>query len=792
MPSAVRALASPPDLRLSVVRLAMLVALLLVCAPCTGAAQGEARVAGRVADDTGAPLPGASVELIAAGGRPRVTATDADGRYAFEDVARGTYTIAVALVNFGSAVHRGVVVDGREVRRDAVLQLSMSADVTVVARRGFTNLADVDDPAQSLVGIAQSASQGAITARQLDVRPIMRQGEVLETVPGVIVTQHSGEGKANQYFLRGFNLDHGSDFAVSVAGAPVNMPTHAHSQGYADVNFLIPEIVAGVQFSKGPYFADQGDFATAGSATITYATSLERPFLALERGAYGFSRGLLALSPKVGRGTLLAAVELSQNNGPWTVPDAYDKTNAVLRYSRGDSVNGLALTYAGYRGEWNATEASPQRAIDDGLIDRFGTIDPTDTGATGRHSVALEWQRGRSRAFTKVTAYALRYTLDLVSNFTFYLDDPVHGDQQQQIDRRWVLGGRASHRWTASLLGRPSEHTIGVQVRADRIGEVSLHHTESGARLETRASSRALVGAGGIYAQTQTSWTPWLRTTLGLRADGLGARVHALDAANSGTTRAALASPKLSVALGPWRRTEIYANAGSGFHSNNALGTTLTRDASGLPAERVTPLVRATGIEAGVRTIVVPRLQTTVSVWRLGLDSELVYNGDLGATEPGPASRRWGVEIANYYRPVSWLVLDADVSLSEARFASGESAGLRVPEAVGTVVSAGIGVEGVHRTFAGVRLRYFGARSLVEDDSVRSRPTTLVNLLGGYQVSRRLKVTLDAFNLLDAEHNDIDYYFRSRLPGEPLAGVDDHHVHPVVPRALRVATTVAF
>ena len=280
--------------RLSAVRLALSVALVLACAPCTAAAQGDARVTGRVADDTGAPLPGASVELTTAGSRPRVTVTDADGRYVFEDVARGTYTIAVALVNFGSAVHRGVVVDGREVRRDAVLQLSMSADV-VVAGRGFTNLADVDDPAQSLVGIAQSASQGAITARQLDVRPIMRQGEVLETVPGVIVTQHSGEGKANQYFLRGFNLDHGSDFAVSVAGTPVNMPTHAHSQGYADVNFLIPEIVAGIQFSKGPYFADQGDFATAGAATITYATSLERPFFTLERGAYGFSRGLLAL-----------------------------------------------------------------------------------------------------------------------------------------------------------------------------------------------------------------------------------------------------------------------------------------------------------------------------------------------------------------------------------------------------------------------------------------------------------------------------------------------------------------
>ena len=767
-------------------------ALAVACAEARQGALAMARIVGRVVDDTGVALPGAAVDLTGAGTVRRATVTAADGTYAFDDLRPGTYAIGIALVNFGPVIQRGIVVDAAEVRRDAVLQLSMSADVTVVARRGFTNLADVDDPAQSLVGIAQSASQGAITARQLDVRPIMRQGEVLETVPGVIVTQHSGEGKANQYFLRGFNLDHGSDFAMSVAGAPVNMPTHAHSQGYADVNFLIPEIVAGVQFSKGPYFADQGDFATAGAAAITYATSLERPFLTLERGAYGFSRGLVALSPKVGRGTLLAAFELSRNSGPWSVPDAYDKTNAVLRYSRGDAVNGVALTYAGYHGAWNATEASPQRAIDDGRIGRFGTIDPTDSGETGRHSLALEWQRGRSRAFTKITAYAVRYTLDLVSNFTFYLDDPVHGDQQQQIDRRWVVGGRASHRWAASFLRRPSEYTVGVQGRADDVGEIGLYHTESRVRLDTRARSRALVATGGVYAQTQTSWTPWLRTTLGLRADGLGARVTALDDANSGRTRAALASPKLSVALGPWRRTELYANAGTGFHSNNALGTTLTRDASGAPADRVTPLVRATGLEAGVRTIVVPRLQTTVSLWRLGLGSELVYNGDLGATEPGPASRRWGVEIANYYRPTPWLVLDADVSLSEARFSSGESAGRHVPEAVGTVVSAGIGVDGLHRTFAGLRLRYFGARALVEDDSIRSRPTTLVNLLGGYQVSPRLKLTVDAFNLLNAAHSDIDYYFTSRLPGEPLAGVDDHHVHPVVPRTLRVATTIGF
>ncbi len=257
------------------------------------------------------------------------------------------------------------VAAGASVTVDVVLGLSLSADVVVTGKRSFVNLADADDPAQNLIGIAQSASQGAITARQLDVRPVMRAGEVLETVPGVIITQHSGEGKANQYFLRGFNLDHGSDFATTVAGVPVNMPTHAHSQGYSDINFLIPELVAGVQFSKGPYFAEQGDFATAGSSNITYASQLDRPLATAEVGGYGFGRGLFAGSHPVGGGQLLGALELSTNAGPWTVPDDYRKINGVVRYTRGDAVNGLSITGAGYHGTWNATEASPERAVDE-------------------------------------------------------------------------------------------------------------------------------------------------------------------------------------------------------------------------------------------------------------------------------------------------------------------------------------------------------------------------------------------------------------------------------------------
>jgi len=769
----------------------------LVIAACliatVGLAQSGGSVAGRVTDETGGALPGVTIELrSAAGAAPAHAVTNAAGEYSFEHLPPGGYAVSFTLINFASVTRRDVNVEAGVTRVDAVMHLSLSADVTVVAKRTFANLADVENPAENLVGIAQSASQGAITARQLDVRPIMRSGEVLETVPGVIITQHSGEGKANQYFLRGFNLDHGSDFAMTVAGTPVNMPTHAHSQGYSDINFLIPELVAGVQFSKGPYFADQGDFATAGSSNISYATSLDRSISTLSLGSYGFWRGLFATSPTVGRGHALVAFEASTNSGPWAVPDSYRKLNAVFRFSQGDAVNGYALTVMGYRGHWNATEAVPQRGVDQGLVGRFGSIDPSDGGHTYRYSIGAEWQRGTNAALTKITAYGIGYDLGLISNFTFFLDDPVHGDQKEQVDHRFVTGLKLSHRRLSRLAGHAVQNTVGAQLRNDDIAEVGLYHTEERVRLETLNKDAALVTSAGGYAQNEIEWAPWLRTLGGIRVDGSRYRVDALDPVNSGIQTAAMVSPKGGVAFGPWKSTEVYVNAGTGFHSNNALGTTHRFDAEGNAIEPVTPLVRARGFEAGVRTVAVPHLQSTVTVWTLRLGSELVYNGDIGATEPGPASSRHGIEIANYFSPTKWLTFDGDVSFSTARFTGGEDDGRYVPEAVGTVVSAGASLDNFHRAFASMRLRYFGARPLVEDNSERSKPTSLVNTQLGYQLRKALRVTTDLFNLFDARDSDIDYFFTSRLPGEPSAGVDDIHYHPAVPRTIRVALVVGF
>ena len=771
-------------------------ACVAVCFVATVAAaqSNTGKIQGRVMDQTGGVLPGVTVELRANGIMPTVAVTDGMGTYSFDNIAPGTYQLMFSLVNFASNTHRDLVVRaGETATDDEVLQFALNAEVVVIGKRTFTNLADVENPAENLVGIAESASQGAITAKQLEVRPFMRQGEVLETVPGVIITQHSGEGKANQYFLRGFNLDHGSDFATTVSGVPVNMPTHAHSQGYSDINFLIPELVAGVQYSKGPYFADQGDFATAGASNINYATTLDRPLASLEKGTYGFGRVLLAASPAVGKGHLLAAFETSTNSGPWTIPDSYKKFNGVARYSHGDNINGLSLTFMGYHGKWNATEASPTRAVDSGLIDRFGSIDPTDGGHTYRYSLAGEWQHATGNTLRKIQAYGMGYDLDLISNFTFFLDDPVHGDQQEQVDHRFVTGVKAFQKKQGRWGNRMVENTVGVQFRNDNVMDIALYHTEARERLDAKSRASALVSSGGVYAENQIEWAPWLRTTAGLRADGSHYTVTSLsDARNSGTASAGIVSPKATVTLGPWHSTEFYVNAGTGFHSNNALGTTLHYDTSGQAVDPVTPLVRAKGAEVGVRTVAVPHLQSTISLWTLHLGSELVYNGDVGATEPGPSSKRYGVEIANYYSPKPWLVFDGDVSLSRARFTEFSEAGAFVPEAVGAVVSGGAAIDNFHRTYGAIRLRYFGPRALVEDDSVRSDATTLINLEGGYQLFTKARVNLQLYNLFDAKVSDIDYYFTSRLPGEPLEGVNDIHFHPAVPRTARVSLVIGF
>jgi outer membrane cobalamin receptor len=783
-----------PRPRTAGVRLRLASLLFLLAAFSPGVAAQQPSLTGRVLDSTGADLPGVTVEGVPiAGGSVFVAVTAADGTYSLP-LAPGTYDVSFRLLNFATSVRRGLVVSGSApVRADVTLYLASSADVVVTAKQTFRNLADLNEPVNDLIGIAGSATEGVVTAKEIERRPFQRAGEVLETVPGVIVSQHSGEGKANQYYLRGFNLDHGTDVAITVAGVPVNMPTHGHGQGYADANFLIPELVSAVQYKKGPYFAEEGDFASAGAVNVNYVSLLDKPLAVLQGGSGSFGRALFAASPKVGNGFLLYAIEAGTNDGPWMRPDEFRKLNGVLRYTSGDQRGGFSITAMGYTAKWNATDQIPHRAVNDGTIARFGLIDATDGGETSRYTLASEWQRNSSNALTQAAAYAIDYRLNLFSNFTYFLDDPVEGDQFEQADDRLVTGMRGSHRWLARWGSVSVENVVGIQARHDHIRNVGLYRTRARERLATTRQDRVGETSGGVYAQTALQWSSWLRTVAGARADHYRFDVHSSHIANSGRDHASLLSPKLTMIFGPWRNTELYANAGSAFHSNDARGATIRIDpATGEPAERVTPLVRSRGAELGLRSTPVPRVHITAALWALDLASELLFVGDAGTTEASRPSRRTGLELATFYNLRDWLALDVEYAYSHARFRGDDPAGDRIPGAVEGVASVGLSVIDRGRISAELRYRHFGPRPLIEDDSVRSEASNLLNARVGYRITPRIRLDLDVFNLLDAQVSDIDYFYTSRLPGEPRAGIEDVHFHPVATRAFRFGVTTSF
>jgi hypothetical protein len=647
------------------------------------------------------------------------------------------------------------------------------------------------------VGTSDAASQGVVTSKLIESRPTLRPAEVLEFVPGVIVSQHSGDGKANQYYLRGFNLDHGTDFATTVDGMPVNMPTHAHGQGYSDLNWLIPELVDRINYRKGPYYADEGDFASAGAAHIKLFDQLPRGLASVTVGENGYERALLTSSTALSAGKLLYALEAAHNDGPWDQPENFRRLNGVLRYSFGDGDTRSSLTGMAYTAQWRATDQVPQRALSSGLISRFGTIDASDHGETSRYSLSYKLLRAFDDGEFKLNAYAVRSSVDLYSNFTYFLDDPVHGDQFEQAEHRNIFGLNSSRRWQTHIAGLDSANTLGIQMRQDRLSPVGLYTAEGGQRLSTTQESRVRETSIGLYAENQTQWQPWLKTIAGLRADQFRFNVDSSIAANSGQKSSFIGSPKLSLVFGPWDKTEYFVNYGHGFHSNDARGVTSSiSPKEGLPIEPSPALVRTKGAEIGLRSEIIPGLQSSVALWQLQLGSELVFSGDAGDTQASGASKRHGIEFNNHYVAKPWLLFDADVAVSQSRFdkAQGDAphTGRDIPGSVRTVASFGATVTDWGPWFGQLQVRYFGPRPLIEDNSQRSQGTTLAYARVGYKVSPDVKVALDVFNLFNRQVSDIDYYYASRLPQEAAEGVSDIHSHPAESRTFRVTLNVGF
>ena len=491
----------------------------------------------------------------------------------------------------------------------------------------------------------------------MNAQPFTRPGEALEIVPGLIVTQHSGEGKANQYFLRGYNLDHGTDLAITLDDMPINMRTHAHGQGYADLNFLIPELIGSMDIRKGPYYADVGDFGSAGALSIGLINSVDKKVASFTTGSFGYERFLGYGSTPLYGGNLLYAGEAATYNGPWTSPDDMRKLNGLLRFSQGTLDNGFTLTGMAYDNKWNSTDQVPLRAITSGQLGLYDAFDPSDGGNTSRFSLSARMAETDDGGASRANAYVVKSKLDLYNNFTYFLTDPVNGDQFHQHDDRLLIGANASRMIRGSVGGLPTETTFGIQTRYD---DISLALTDTVQRqfLSNVRTDAVKEGSVGIYAENTLHWTQWLRTTVGWRGDLFTANVNSIyDPANSGNAMTAIGSPKFSLVVGPFYKTEFYLSAGMGFHSNDVRGVTITEDPTD-PSTKLSSspfLVRTRGAEVGIRTKIVPGLNSAVSVFVLDQASEILFSGDAGDTEPSRPSERIGVEWTNDYRPVPWL-----------------------------------------------------------------------------------------------------------------------------------------
>jgi outer membrane cobalamin receptor len=792
--------------------------LALVICNLASAAEKPGRVIGCIMDESGGSLPGVKIEINGANLQKKITIyTEQTGCYSVS-LPPGRYQIHFDLPGFTPETKNEVVVfSGRDAIVDRSLRISIKAEMIVSARKPLRDLVEESD---NLIGVANAASQGAVRYEDLALRPVLRPGELLESVPGVITSQHSGQGKANQYYLRGFNLDHGTDLSINVDGMPVNFPTHGHGQGYSDLSFLIPELVNDVKYQKGPYYAERGDFASAGAVRIDYARTLDNSVAGVEAGSFEYGRGLFLSAPRLKTGNLLFALELGYSNGPWVHPDGYRKINGLVRYNIDKTQDSFSALFMGYDGRWDSTDQIPARAVESGTLDRFGAVDPTDGGDSSRYSFSVDWKHSWKDALTETSAYVLRYDLNLFSNFTYFLDDPVHGDQFEQTDRRTTLGGQVSHRWLSRWGNIDTENLTGVQFRNDYVGNVGLYHTEARHRLSTVRQDQVDQRNLSFYWQNTTNWLSHFRTLFGLRADFYDFDVTSNIPENSGDVSDSIVSPKLGLIFGPWKKTEFYTNFGYGFHSNDARGTTLHIDpVTRLPVDPVTPLVRSKGAEWGMRSTLFRNWQTTFTLWLLDFDSELLFIGDAGITEPSRASRRTGFEWDNRFKPLSWITVEWNWAYSRARFRAHDPAGNRIPGAVEGVFTAGLWLDGIPlklnwfghtvgvlpskrsaqlansffgRMIVGLHLRYFGPRPLTEDNSVRSSSSTLTNLSVGYRISKNWNAFVDVFNLFDSKSSDIDYFYRSRLPGELLSGLEDVQTHPVEPISIRFSLTTNF
>lgn len=625
------------------------------------------------------------------------------------------------------------------------------------------------------VGNQYSAAAGVVVSEQIEQRPISRSGELLETVPGLIVTQHSGEGKANQYFLRGFNLDHGTDMATFIDGMPVNNRTHGHGQGYTDINFIIPEMIESLEYKKGPYFGLEGDFANAGVARLHSKSSLDHTLAKLELGEYGFQRSLLAS----GGDQWVGAFDYTTYDGPWQQEQNLEKLSAFAKYSLGNAVNGASFSLMAYDNTWTATDQLPERYVQQGG-DRFDTLDSDAGGESHRYSFNAEtWHNLAGRDLT-ANVYVIDYGLDLYSNHTYALD-AVNGDEFNQHDERLTSGGALTYDFLSNDSG---DWSVGFDVRHDDIKDVALSATQDRVIRERVVRHGVEETSLGLALIHDYQLTDRLATQWALRWDLLKADVKNKLSGERFHKQDQLVSPKFNARYQISEQTHVFANYGFGYHSNDARGFAEGNVDDQL--QKASVFARSEGADLGLHTHLTEDFQMSLSVWWLALESELVFVGDDGTTEASDQSERIGVESSVFWQPTNWAIIDADVAFTKARLIPDSGPQQHLPGAIERVLSVGVTVHDAGPWDAGMRLRHFGEFALNEDNSQRADAVTLLNAQVGYRINPNVKAAVDVINITEEDGNDITYWYESQMPSE-TSPVEDKHFHPVEPRMVRLS-----
>jgi outer membrane receptor protein involved in Fe transport len=650
--------------------------------------------------------------------------------------------------------------------------------------------------AEEQIGTAAAASEGVVGGADLSVRPMLRVAELLEAVPGMIAAQHSGSGKANQYFLRGFQLDHGTDFTTYIDGMPWNLRTHGHGQGYLDVNGLIPEIVDRIEYRKGPYRADIGDFALAGASFMSTINRLEAPFIAVEGGEYGWGRVAGGGTTELGSGELTAIGQWKTYDGPWELPENLKHYALWSKYSQPTDFGMLKLTVAGYRATWHPTEQAPEASVGTSACeDVFCALDTTAFGRTTRWIGTAQLEADRWTA----SGYAQYYDWHMLS-------DPTYDYQINQFDSRWTLGGRYQYRL---LRSEALDINVGAETRFDRMGKVGFDHAEAGEFVENIIDNSVREGSLSLYSEATWKPTQQLRLMAGLRADAYDFKVGLNDDSGpdskSGDGNDQRVSPKFAAAYKLRDNIELYANWGRGFHSNDARG--VVDESTPVPG-----LVKGEGYEGGIR-FEQGNFNVTLTQWWLDLASELIFVGDSNAVEPKTGAKRRGYEVVAFWKPMPWLGLDLVYTHSRARYKDFQDDPDFDPETddtdnnpatpnirqgffvEGGVESAGeFGISAVRgRWEVSSRLRYLGPYPLVPSGDHRADSEAMVNLRVAYKPGN-FTIYGELLNVFDADGKDIEYYYPTFVPGVSAPGTQQATFvsRAEEPRTVRVGVKYAF